>query len=531
MQNSKRSSRFTKTNVLRASALAIWVAVWGVGSAHANPDLDRRYTLESVGFLRTWDNIDGLFADYMSKAFRDFGAAQTRFRVQELQKADEILAQAKVPYQDLIRTPEILKQIATSLRVETLLRTRIWKEGESYRMQMDWIHALRQEQLATHTFVYSPDPKAKDFGGQLLRERIHEELRAVFQKVPFKGQATGRDRDWVTVDLGSEHVKRGDTIVFSTLEDVRVHPMEKTVVEWNVVETGRAEVDQVEERIAFAKVVSETQNRQIAKFQKITKILPKQEDPRPVVTHESAEEADRREKHELPKLGWVSGGAHFGALTRDYTTASGSGGFMGSGFLAGGKAEGQFWLTREFFAEAAFSYDLFGYGQRDVSTGSPSTLTAAGAMSGSTSSLGFWLGYSYLATGHFFGPRAWVKLGFRTTGYNFPIAPAELLGASSFTSAVALGIGGDLPLRDAYGVQVRLDIGLFRGASETGYTSGVALGADDVLFFLGGYYRFNPRITLRAGLEVQANGATFTSGTTVLSMRSISFAPSLQYYF
>lgn len=500
--------------------------------AWAGPDLDRKYTLESVGFLRTWDNVDGLFVEYMAKAFRDYFASQSRFRVQELQKADDVLVRAKIPYSELIQDPAVLQQISKSLRVETLLRSRVWKEGENYRITFDWIHALKNEQLATHTFVYSPEPNAKDFGGDRLKERVADELKALFRKIPFQGQVTGRDGDWVTIDLGTSALKKGDTVILSTLEDVRIHPMEKSIVEWNFAETGRAEIDQIEERIAFGKINAESPNRQISRFQKVTKILPKQDKVEtPAITSQSTEEAEIEDRREAPRLGWVSGGIHMGGFTRDYTSSSGTAGFMGGGFLAGAKASSQLWLTRQFFVEGSFYYDFFGYGQRDLSTGSPSTLTSAGGMSGSASGFSLYAGYSYLATGHFFGPKAWVKLGLRSTGYTLPVAVAENLGPSSFSSILALGIGGDLPIRDRLGAVVSLDIGLFRSGGETGFSSGVPDGADDVQMFLGGYYKWDTRLALRVGVEVVANGATFSTGSTVLSMRSISFAPSLQYYF
>src|SRR5690242_8550870 len=45
--------------------------------ASANSELDRRYGLETVGFIRAIDNVDGAFADYIAAAYQDYFARQS----------------------------------------------------------------------------------------------------------------------------------------------------------------------------------------------------------------------------------------------------------------------------------------------------------------------------------------------------------------------------------------------------------------------------------------------------------------------
>jgi nucleoside-diphosphate-sugar epimerase len=65
--------------------------------ARANPELDRLYALETIGILRSWDNVDGLFSEYVTTAYKDWFTKQSRFTLQDLSKADVLLANSKIP--------------------------------------------------------------------------------------------------------------------------------------------------------------------------------------------------------------------------------------------------------------------------------------------------------------------------------------------------------------------------------------------------------------------------------------------------
>src|SRR4051812_30100064 len=86
--------------------------------ARASSELDRAYALETVGFLRAWDNVDGLFADYVGAAYKDYFARQSRFVLQDLSRADYVLNKSKLPYNKVIEDHEILTQLARSMRSE-----------------------------------------------------------------------------------------------------------------------------------------------------------------------------------------------------------------------------------------------------------------------------------------------------------------------------------------------------------------------------------------------------------------------------
>src|SRR4051812_28798147 len=121
--------------------------------AHASAELDRRFALETVGFLKAWDNVDGLFADYVAQAYRTYFAHQSRFVLQDLSKADPLIERSKLPYAKVIDDPEILTQLARAMRSQTVIRTRIRKDMGSYRFTIDWLIAPHMDVLASESFT------------------------------------------------------------------------------------------------------------------------------------------------------------------------------------------------------------------------------------------------------------------------------------------------------------------------------------------------------------------------------------------
>jgi hypothetical protein len=122
-------------------------------SAFATTELDRQYALESVGFLPSWDNVDGLFTDYVASAYKDYFSKQSRFVVQDLSKSSDVLVHSKLGYQKAIEDKQVLSQLARSTHSQTLIRTHILKEGPQYRVAIEWLHAPKMEPIAVEAMV------------------------------------------------------------------------------------------------------------------------------------------------------------------------------------------------------------------------------------------------------------------------------------------------------------------------------------------------------------------------------------------
>lgn len=531
---SRKDQRWFASAVLGALSLTFFFGSF----ANASNELDRMYSLERVGVLRSWDNVDGVFQDYLSRAYQAYFSKNSRFAMQDLSKADEILSKSKLAYSKLIEDPEILGQLARAARAETLLRTRVYKETGRYRFFVEWIHSPTMEILASETgYLEETQNRRLHLNDADMKVFTKKLLDQLISKVPFLGQITGRDQKMITVNMGAQSgLNEGDALYIATLREVKKHPLLKSIEAWETQPTGVAEVQEIDEGIAFANIIEESKSNPVAKYQKIVRVERKKrpEEPKP---HEASVMGGQEEEGEgasrkpvryenQPKIGWAAIGPWLGSMSREFTQ-SGGGGRKGGGFTLGGRAEGQLWLTREFFANVLLGYGIWNHSQTDSVTGA----SASSAMTtGNLTLFKIGGGYSYFVNPNdLFGPKGWIKANYQRQSYNMPINTSEYL-ATVTLNALALGLGGDLPIRDGWGLMTNIDFGLLTGANANDLGQGAVSGTTQIAFQFGIYDRIQPNLTLKLGIDVWGDSVEFANGSTV-SHRVIAFSPSVVFYF
>lgn len=522
---SKRSAWSLLLSATTSGACAALTASLVTPIAYASPEMDRQYAIKTVGFLRAVDNVDGLFESYVAKAFQEYFVQNSRFTLTDLSKADDVLSGSKIPYAKLIQDNQILGKLSRVTRAESILRTKIFKEGPRYRFTIEWLHSPKMIAMATEIFFLEQPKQGESLSAAEVTRAIQKGLDDLLTKIPFVGQITGRDAESVTVDIGeSAKLKSGDKLSVATLEEIKKHPLLNTVVEWRMVPVGTLEVETVDRGLAFCKVTEQEEGKQIARFQKITQITPKLVDlAQDTLVDEEAEA--RKRAAETPRLGWISGGPTSGTFSRLYSSSNGSTGKDGGGFLVGAKADGQLWLNRKWFIESSLGYGTFDYSQKNIATGADTGVNDSGTLLSYRLSLG----YTYFVAGNFFGPKGFLKLGYRNSNYTLATQTAENTAPSSFSS-LSFGIGADLPVRNLWGLLLNLDFGILRNGTETGATNVATTGATDVEFYLGTYYRLKPKMSVRAGVQFVGHGLDYSNSST-LTHRAITVAPELVFYF
>jgi hypothetical protein len=525
---SSPSIRSSRSNCTRGLDLACFSALVAAGLltlaptlARASAELDRRYQLDTVGSLRSHDNVDGLFADYVSESIREYFSNQPRFLLQDLSRSDAVLATSKAPYQKLIEDQQILLKVARTTRSSTLLRTRIFKEGSRYRFTLDWLHAPKMEALATEVFYMDEPGRGEALGAEQIKSQLHDAIDRMIRKVPFQGTLTGRDQASVTLNVGeSSGIRKGDTLVIGTIEEVKRHPLLKSIVEWRLVPTGKVEVDQVDRGMTFGHVIEEDAAKPISKNHKLMEVIAH---PDPVLAAQASSTGDLpplTDRLDPPKYGWISAGLVAGSFARQTANSAGTAGKDGGGLGGGANAEAQVWLNRQWFVEGLLGYSLYGYSQTDLASG-------AASGDGFISTLfqqRLGVGYSYIPGSNFFAAKSWVKIGTQASSYSLARSAAEQTNPIKFTGYY-LGIGGDLPLRGGWGAQMNLNFGLTNTATETDGALGDAESATNVEFYAGAVKQVRPRLLFRVGLNFTAQGATYDTGAT-LSHHALMIMPS-----
>ena len=173
-----------------------------VSIAHASPENDRMYALESLSWLKPIDNVDGIFNDYIDEIYEKYFSQQSRFQIKKIGNAGAILSESKIPYYRLAKDPDVLKKISRQFRVESLLRTSIAKEGTSYRFVIEWVYGPRGDILSQNEFRFYDPGTENGLRGSDLAVSVGKALDTVINKLPFLGQITGVEGETLTVNMG-----------------------------------------------------------------------------------------------------------------------------------------------------------------------------------------------------------------------------------------------------------------------------------------------------------------------------------------
>ncbi len=484
-------------------------------SSFASPENDRVYQMETLGFLKASDNMDGVFTEYLDDQFNSYFSKQSRFTVKPLKGLNEVLGTPKAKYRELVEQPEILKKISQKYQVEDLLRSRVYKEGDTYRFVLEWIYAPKGDVVASVEFRYIDEGKEMGLQGSELPHAVQKALDELIRKLPFLGQVTGVEGESITVSVGrNQGVKPQDTLTLYSLQSVKRHPLLKTIEEWRWQPIGRAKVEQVEETLSFAKVTETEPNVKVIRNHKV----------REIIAAPPESKGNASESHSfIPRSGWVAANGGIGSYSREVGDGTG-GGRTGSGFLGTFELDTQMWLNSRYLAQGSYGGSFYKYTPRDLTTGS----ALSTSYNGSHSQVRLALGYSLFPMKNLFDPVAWVHAGYKSSSYTLTKS-SDLTANSDFQSLI-IGVGGSFPVYNRFSAQMDLDLGLIHSASSKDLAYGDATASSDLNFRLGGTYQLDPHFFFRVIFNISSQSMDFVSGQTV-SQKMFSLSPSIMYYF
>jgi len=486
--------------------------------ARASPENDRVYQLDGIAWLRASDNADGIFSDYLEDQYATYFSGQSRFTVVPLKGLREILDHSSARYPELIQQADILKRISQKYRVENLIRTRVYKENDTYRFVIEWVYAPRGDVLSSVEFRYLDAGTEAGIQKSELPRALNHALDELIQKLPFLGEITGVDGDTITVSVGhNQNVKPKDTVTLYTLQSVKRHPLLKTIEEWRWQPVGRAEVEQVEESLSFAKVTDLEPEQKVIRYQKVREIIPAPPEPE--------EHIRTPEKIDIPRLGWVSANIGLGSYSRQVGLAGGTSGRGGGGLMEAFEIDSQVWLNSRFIAQGTLGGMVLKYSPTDLSSGS----SIGTSYNGSGSNFRIAGGYSLFPMKTVHDSIAWVDLGYKTTHYSLSTDTSNDVGTSDF-GCLFIGIGGQMYVYDRFGAELGLDLGIFHSASESDLGFGGASGSTDLSFRIAGTYHFQDPFYLRLLIKLNSQSMDFSGGQS-LSEKTFMILPSIMYYF
>lgn len=507
MKKSSRASALSVSPIAISVFLACLTPFAPAHAAETNADPNYLFAFKRLYVEPVQDDVDGVFRGPVEQSYNEVFGRNPRFElVNDKAQADAVL-----------RTAITKKTTGLALDITLLLNP----SGETFTAEHELIDAA-----AT---------------GRETGAKVKGLLKAALKRIPFYGTVSGRDGKELTFDIGSAHGLRArDIIQISRIDNVKRHPLLKSIVDVQLVPVGSAVVDSVEETIAFGHVRNEITGETIQKLHKITAIeghLPEQ------VVEKPRDESDRRSRYvesdesgvlagDRPQLGYVGLGLGLAGFSSSTTDAGGLATYSGSAFNPSFKIQGELWLTKRWFADLTLGVGVASYGQTLNGTTATAT-TVENSQSTSMRTFGISVGYKYLPENDLHGPQIYAKLGYLSYAWSTNIDPSTLLSSKSY-SGLNLGIGGQLPINSPeWGA--RLDVGLllFPGVSEDDVYKplGTNTGASGATFFVGGYYYFSPRIALRVGPQIEIfSGSNEQSGASS-SQKTFGLFGSVLYYF
>jgi hypothetical protein len=493
------------------------------GLADASPEYDRVYQFETISWLRPSDNVDGVFAEYLNEQFTQYFSGQSRFIAKPLKGIQEILDSSSAKYTELIQQPEILRKIAQKIQVDSLIRSRVYKEGDTYRFIFEWLFAPKGDLVAQVEFLYTDEGKETGLRTGGLALAVEKGLNDLVQKLPFLGQVTGVDGNGITVSLGrNAGLKARHLVTIYSLQAVKRHPVTNVLEEWRWQPIGRARIDQVEASMAFATIIETEPGATVIRNQKVREIL---------AAPEEAKTAAAGTGMESPRSGWVSGGMGLGTYAREAIDPTTSKQFGGGGLLYNAELDSQVWLNSRYIAQGSIAGSIFSYSPTNLSNGT----SIDASYSGTNLRTRLALGYSFYPMKSLFEPLLWAHVGYSYQGNGFATTSTHLLAESSLGS-VFVGIGGEFPMLNQWIAHFGMDLGVLRSGASERLSFGAATATSDLTFRAGLSTRLKERLFLKIQAMLHSDGFSFSGNGSqaegpTLNQKLFSVTPSLMYYF
>jgi hypothetical protein len=481
---------------IAAMALPYADTIW----AQVDPNVELSFS--KIYVTEPQDTVDGAFKDVTLQAIQEVFAVNPRFRrATEVEGADGVLA------------------------------VEISKNGDEFLVRCKLI-------LASSGEVFAMEEQSASGEDELsLRRKISLSVKTALSRIPFYGAVTGRDRDQITLDIGSyQGVGVGDTVQISRVDTIKRHPLLKQIIDVRLAPVGTALVEEVEEGLSFGRVVQELPGEKVLKYHKISGIqrAPKinEEGPLSVDGKNRDQSVDSYLPHvrasdensKLAQYGYVSLDLRVDSFTHSATRngVTVSGGGFNPGFVLRGEA----WFTSRIFADLSLGGSFMSYGI-DSNSG-----VTQKSLSTSTRTVGFNVGYRFLFDQSIYGPQLAAKVGYSHYKWQVSTSANDFLTPRTY-KGLNIGLMGTMPFgKKPYGAMLDVGMLLFPSLSESTEVIGTDGSSTVARLYVGGYYYINPRLSFRAGLHFESYSTDFEGATTgSTTQKNIGFAPSVQYYF
>lgn len=471
---------------------------------------DQDLAIKSIVLIPTTDNVDGIYARPVEEELRNLLNDDKQWSLENYP------ADLKVKTEALEDRSEDVQKILQATKAEAALSSRIVRGPRGTSITLTLFVGREGLPLLQETL--------SDYKGFEIAE-IKTEVRRLFENIkyrmPFRATILSRRGQQVTLNLGSTYGLKTDSHV-TVVQIIKInrHPKLKFMVSTEKEVLGRVKLFKVEPHLSFGYVEMEKEPGLIAAGSKVMPdefvkysvpvTTPSGRVMQDITTRPDKDVAFGEDPQEwLPTMPPQFGKIELLAGVSNYTQnvkLNTAGSISGSNNLAPNiMVRGELWLNPEWFMGVQLRQSVFSM-DNTLPTSSPGNLNMA------LSQYGVNVGYNFLLTNDFFGPKLQIGAGYLNT--NFTIDDSN---PTAFTSmkygGLMFRVAGQFPLSEILPVDIggRLDFFLNPSVSEN-ITSGASASnqINNFSFFFD--YKMKTRFKIRGELLFENYNSDF-SGT------------------
>lgn len=483
--------------------------------------VDQDLAIKSLVVIPTTDNVGGIYARPVEEELRQLVNDDKQWSLANYP------ADVKVKSETLDEKPADVQKILQAAQSEAALSSKIIRGPRGISVTLTLFVGREGWPLLQETL--------SDFKGFETAE-VRAQVRRLFENIkyrmPFRATVLSRRGQQVTINLGSAYGLKPESRV-SIVQIIKInrHPKLHFMVSTEKEVLGRVKLFKVEPYLSFGYVEMEKDPGVITVGSKVMPdefvkysvpvTTPSGKVLQDISTRPDKDVAFGEEPQEWlptmpPQYGKIELLAGFSSYTQNATLVS-SGSISGSNnFAPNILVRGELWLNPEWYMGVQLRQAVFSI-SNDLAGSSPGTLNMAMGQYGVN------VGYNFLLTSDYFGPKLQISAGYLNTNFTVDDSTPTAFTTMKY-GGFAFSIAGQFPLSEEIPVDIggKLDFFLNPSLSEnksSGSSSDNKINAFS--FFVD--YKMKTRFKIRGELLLENYSSDFSgTGSRSESASSIS---------
>lgn len=497
--------------------------------------VDQDLTIKSIILAPTIDNVGGIYARPLEEELR------------RLLNDDKQWSLSKYP-SNLNFKPESFednpKDVAALLREsksEAVLTTRIIKGPRGISIFLTLFVGREGLPLLQESIT-----EYQGFETEELRNELRRLFDSLKYRLPFRSSILSRRGQQVTLNLGSQYGLKTDSSV-SIVQIIKVnrHPKLNFMVSTEKEVLGRVKLFKVEPHLSFGHIEMEKEPGVITVGSKVMPdefvkyslpvLTPSGRVLQDISTRPDSEVAFGDAPEEWaptmpPQFGKVELLAGLSSYTQNAKLNT-AGPISGNSSLAPNiMVRGELWLNPEWHISVQLRQSVFSI-DNSLPNSTPTSLNMA------MSQYGVNIGYNFLLTNDFFGPKLLVGAGYLDTNFNIDDSSPTAFTAMKY-GGLMIRLAGQFPLGDGLPIELggKLDFFATAHLSEN-KTSGASANNQINNFSFFADYRLKTRFKIRGELIFENHSTSFSGvgqredSASSVSHKMTTLMGGVQYLF